>query len=309
MKRNPLVSVIISVYRENVELVSQAINSIRDQTYKNLEIIVLLDCPENVAVRMYLQKIEMEEGRLSLIINEKNLGLVNSLNKGISYSRGEYICRMDADDISEKYRIEKQLNFLITNNLDIVGSFIELIGMNNELIGEGRKYPVSNKYIYEYMRYASPIPHPTWLSRREVYTLLDGYRNIPYVEDYDFLVRALMYNIRMGVLPEKMLKYRINRKGITQKNIAIQKILSEKIVQQVKRCTVIDENEIINSLNSKRVKSLEKYYMCGKALKAGDRVSLNALTSFIFNLYNIKEIVQRVICKLIIYKDRNYGNY
>ncbi len=309
MKRNPLVSVIISVYRENVELVSQAINSIRNQTYKNLEIIVLLDSPENEAVRVYLQKVEMEESRLSLIINEKNLGLVNSLNKGISYSRGEYICRMDADDISEECRIERQLNFLITNNLDIVGSYIELIGMNNELLGEGRKYPVSNKYIYEYIKYASPIPHPTWLSRREVYTLLDGYRNIPYVEDYDFLVRALMYNVKMGVLPEILLKYRINRKGITQKNIAIQKILSEKIAKQIKLFTVIDKNEMISSVSPKRLKKLEKYYMIGKSLKAGDSVSLKELMGFIFNLYNIKEIEQRVMCKLIIYKDRNYGNY
>ena len=245
------------------------------------------------------------------MFNERNLGLVSSLNKGIAHSHGEFICRMDADDIAKPDRIEKQLRFIAIHGLDIVGSYIELIEMEGKKIGKSRSYPISNEYIYQYMKYSSPIPHPTWLIRSKVYNKLEGYRNIPHVEDYDFLVRARICGFEMGIVPEELLYYRINTQGITQKNIAKQKILSSYIAKQLKDNQIYDEEEISLYLkrNIKKQNVLEKYYTIGKSLKAGEKVKLRELFSFVFNYYNLFEVWQRLQCELIMYKDGKYDYY
>lgn len=310
MKNNPLVSVVISIYKESVFFVSQAIESIRNQTYTNLEIIVLLDYPENVEVKSYLNKLRTKEPRLICLFNETNLGLVSSLNRGIIQSQGEYICRMDADDISELDRIEKQLNFLRTYNLDIVGSYISLIDMDGNPIGRSRVYPTTNKYIYEYMRYASPIPHPTWFVKKDVYVHLKNYRNIRCAEDYDFLIRAYLHSYKMGVVPQDLLKYRVNQGGITQQNIASQKIVSQYIMKQIKNNCIFTEEEISDyrKKNKKKELKLQEYYSCGKALKKRKKVKFIKKVLWLFNCYNFTEVKQRMMCKLIIYKDGKNDN-
>lgn len=306
MNNRPLVSVLMSIYKESISVVSIAIDSIRKQTYQNIEIVVMLDYPRHEEMKVYLQLLTEKEKRLKYYVNERNLGLLESLNKGIGLCRGDFICRMDEDDFAEADRIEKQMNYMELQNLDLVGSYIRLMDMEGELTGEIRHFPTHNKYLYQYLKYANAVPHPTWLVRKEVYKKLNGYRDVPCTDDYDFLIRARLYNYKMGVVPEPLLRYRINKKGMTQKNIASQKIALPYLASQIRKKRVYTIDEIKVYREKKRVKEgkLIYYYEIGKRWKAGEKIPLSDKLKVIFNVHNFAEIRQRFVCKWILFKDR-----
>ena len=103
------VSVILSAYNEEERWFREAVESIINQSYENFELILILDNPNNTLLEGIINEYVNKDNRIIYIKNEKNLGLVKSLNKGLSYCRGEYIARMDADDISLPERIEEEL--------------------------------------------------------------------------------------------------------------------------------------------------------------------------------------------------------
>ena len=145
MKENstfPLISVLMSTYKESVDYIEKSVESILNQTYRNLEFIIVIDDPLNYALINRITKYNDE--RIKLIINDRNIGLVSSLNKGLQYCKGDYIARMDADDISHIDRLEKEYNFLIKNDLDLVGTYFRLFSDNNEK-NEVYQFPISNE--------------------------------------------------------------------------------------------------------------------------------------------------------------------
>lgn len=183
-----LVSVLIPTY--NVEkFIDQAIYSIINQTYKNLEIIIVDDSSKDSTYQK-LEKLQKKDKRIRLFKNGKNLKICKTLNRAFNYSRGQYIVRMDGDDICELDRIEKQVKYLEENKE------IHLVGMSVKGIDEENREISKNKYcknfniLKQMLKYGTPVLH-IWAARREVYESLQGYREIPYVEDYDFLLRML----------------------------------------------------------------------------------------------------------------------
>ena len=105
-----MISVIMSTYKEDEELLRESIESILNQTYKDIEFIIILDYPDNEIHQKVICEYASKDKRVHFYINQKNLGLTKSLNRGISLCTGDYIARMDADDISLSDRLEKQLN-------------------------------------------------------------------------------------------------------------------------------------------------------------------------------------------------------
>lgn len=311
MKSDPLVSVLMSVYKESVPIVSQAIDSIRKQSYQNIEIMVLLDYPEHDELKAYLARLEAEESRLRYCVNEVNMGLLASLNKGLGLCRGEFICRMDADDYAETDRVAKQMDYMYAHKLDLVGSYTNLMDVSGELLGRTKRFPIHHKYVCKYLEYANAVPHPTWLVRKTVYDQLHGYRDVLYAEDYDFLIRACLSGYRMGVAPEPLLRYRVNQKGITQRNMASQKIVSHCLAEQLKKNRIFSEEEIAAYRKEKKraETGLIKYYTAGKKWKTGERLSLAEKCVVIFNVRNLREIWERLSCRWILYRDGRYGDY
>ena len=127
-KEKPLVSVLMCCYREPENYLELAIESILNQTYENLELLLVVDDPRNRMAWQIVRNYSSADNRIVPIFNEENIGLTSSLNKAIHYAKGEYFCRMDSDDISNKERIEEQLSYLLANRLDLVGSFLDVIG-------------------------------------------------------------------------------------------------------------------------------------------------------------------------------------
>ncbi len=180
------VSVLIPIYNVGPFL-KEALSSIVNQTFKNLEIIIVDDCSTDNSLGI-ANEFRNNDNRIIVLENSRNHGIVYSLNRAFAYSTGNFICRMDGDDVSELDRIEKKLEFLLSNNLDLVGCSVVSISQEGNFIK--KKFMSNNLNFIKYsLKHKSPILH-IWLSRREVYEKLKSYRNIPYCEDYDFILRA-----------------------------------------------------------------------------------------------------------------------
>ena len=123
MFEKPVISVIMSCYKEPMSILKQAVESILIQTYKDFEFIVIVDNPSNREIIGYLKNVSLVDRRVKMYVNKNNMGLVASLNKAICISRGKYIARMDADDISISTRLFDQLLYLEHNNLDFIGGY------------------------------------------------------------------------------------------------------------------------------------------------------------------------------------------
>ena len=124
MARHPLISVILPAYNADRYL-TEAIKSILAQTYSNFELIILNDGSTDHTEQIILG---FTDSRILYIDNHQNLGIVATLNKGLSVAQGEYIARMDADDISTAVRFEHQINYLETHPaVGVLGSAIQII--------------------------------------------------------------------------------------------------------------------------------------------------------------------------------------
>jgi len=213
------VSVIMSTYNEKEEELKAAVNSMLNQSYENLELIIVLDAPNNQLLKNILLEFQAKDSRVKIHINEDNIGLALSLNKAIEMSSGDYIARMDADDISFMDRIEKEVLFL-ENNEDYV-----MVATNKEDIDEnGRILPSNYKVVSDYnkvkniMRFKSIIIHPSILIRKKVLVEVNGYRNFDTSQDYDLWLRLLTLNYKIKILDEKLIYYRKRSNSISIKN-------------------------------------------------------------------------------------------
>lgn len=219
---NNKISVIMSCYNETEKELSESINSILSQTFKNIEFIIVDDNPTNTTLKNLLIKYGNDK-RVKLVFNDTNLGLAQSLNKAIDISTGEYIARMDADDISITERLEKQYNYLETHkDCAMVATNRNDIDENSQIIREKAALVVSDKILRQITRYGSIITHPSVMIKSNLLKALGGYRAFPSAQDYDLWLRMLSAGYKMHIMPDVLLKYRIRQKSITKSNPAKQ---------------------------------------------------------------------------------------
>lgn len=284
-----LISVLMCVYNEPMDFIRKSVKSITTQTYQNLEYIIIIDNPDRKDVISFLNNIK--DQRIHYYVNESNLGFVNSLNRGIKLCNGNYIARMDADDIAICDRIEKQYIYMKKNNVDILGSRVTNIDENGD--AKGTSYlPVSDKYIRRFIGYGRGLPHPTWFVKQSVYHKLHGYRNVLYIEDYDLLVRAVILGFRFGCMQDTNLYYRKNLQGISQNNKGQQAVIKAILKQQYKRNEIFSV-EKINAFVEKKQKEIQKtanYYLVTRKIR-------NALERKIFAEIKIKDILHVLFSK------------
>lgn len=230
MKESPEISVIMTCYNEEKEWVIASIESIINQTFKEFELIIVLDNPNNDELKHILNHYRIKDNRIKVIINNKNEGLVISLNRAICECKGKYIARMDADDISYMDRFENQYVYL-ENNLDIalVGGTGVIMDENGEVLFHTNKLGSSAKKAKKSLLYRNIFFHPTWMFRRSVLNDLKGYNNIPRTEDLDFLCRLILNGYNIVNLPIDMIKVRIRKNGVTYSN-NLHQIRSARII-------------------------------------------------------------------------------
>lgn len=231
---NDLVSVIIPVY--NVEkYVKEAIQSIQNQTYKNLEIIIIDDGSTDDTYSI-IKELARSDDRIKFYKNEKNLKIVKTLNRALSLATGSYIVRMDGDDVSKLDRIERKVNFLEQNpDIDLVGCSLISIDENGREIKKIKKLQ-SFDLIKKTLRYTSPVSH-IWMCKKDVYSRLNGYRELSGAEDYDFVLRLISSGMKAINIADYYGYYvRIAREGNTISSTGLlQKKLHEKIYSMYKK--------------------------------------------------------------------------
>ena len=202
------VSVIMGIYNiPSKEILKKAIESILMQTYQNIEFIIIDDGSTNETYN-WAKELTQNDTRVILRKNKKNLGLTKTLNIALKLSTGNIIARMDGDDYCEQNRIEKQLDFLKKNKeYSLVASNMSLFDENG-IWGNRKNSEIINKKDF---LFTSPITHPTILTYKWCFDLVDGYDEKWYTnrnEDYDIFMRMFSKGIKMYVIQENLYYYR-----------------------------------------------------------------------------------------------------
>ena len=202
---NSLVSVIMSAHNAE-ETIEKAINSLLNQTYTNLEILLVDDFSSDRTLGI-CEDFDKSYENITLFRNDKNIGLTRSLNKLINKSKGVYIARQDADDVSAEGRIEKQLTFLRKHNLDACSSRAYILESNK--ITPSKSFYLPKKLV---MRIKNPFIHGTLLIKKKVIQEIGLYNeDFYYSQDYKLMSDLLNENFRIKIFKEPL--YYLNMKG------------------------------------------------------------------------------------------------
>lgn len=206
MYTKKMISIILPTYN-NEQTIFYSIDSILNQSYPNFELIIVNDFSTDKTKQVIKS---FNDSRIVYLENDSNIGIILSIIKGIKSAKGDFIARMDGDDIAVPERLNIQLNYLIKNpNIDLVGSNI-IFFTNNKVTG------VSNLKLYNQKKFnfyfnTIGLPHPTWMART------DFFKNFHYdpkavtIEDQDLLLRAY-HSCKFTILKEPLLFYQLAEK-------------------------------------------------------------------------------------------------
>lgn len=184
MTRKPLVSVLLP-YRKKDVFFTLALKSLEKQTYSRIEILTFEDA--------------------------KAEGITVLLNRLAHRARGEFLARMDADDVSEPTRIEKQVEFMKLNpDVMVVGTWATLIDEKGRKIGI-QKMPIGWEKIKHQAFVRNPLIHPSWMMRKKWFDEIGGYNlNFKYSQDWELVLRRVWLD-KIENIPESLLKLRIHK--------------------------------------------------------------------------------------------------
>ena len=217
MKEIPMISVIMSVYNGEKYL-RTAVDSILGQTFTNFEFIIIEDNSSDNTLQI-LEKYQIRDPRIKIIKKEKNTGIagfIENLNIGLNQAKGKYIARMDADDISQLDRFEKQINFLEKNpKIFIVGSFVQFINENDEDTKLMTCY-INDRDIQKLMFKKIQLFHPVIMFRNN--SEVQYLEKMFYCEDFDLYLRLMTSGYKFANIAEPLLKYRILADSISRRD-------------------------------------------------------------------------------------------
>ena len=213
MSTTPAISVIMSVYNGE-QYLREAVESVMNQTFKSWELIVINDC-SNDSTAEILKELSDKDERVKVHTNEVNLRLPSSLNKALSLCTGKYIARMDADDICLCDRFEKQYKFMEENS-DVMLSSCRFLTLKNGVYSSGGGGSrVDNEALRAMLLVTNPILHPGVIAKAEVIKGLCYDPNCTCTEDLNLWTRFANSDLKMQILDEYLLIYRLHDKQIT----------------------------------------------------------------------------------------------
>jgi len=195
MGKSPSVSTIISTYNRDKYL-KRAIDSILNQTFKDLEIIVVDDSTDD-RIANIVSEFSKNDSRLVYVKNESRLGFIKSLNKGIEIAKGKYIARLDDDDYwPDPKKLEKQINFLEKNpEYILTGGGVIVINENNQEVSR-RLCPETDEEIRNAMLFNCPFWHSTVVFKKDAWEKAGKYNDkVEFSDDWDLWLRMGKYKL------------------------------------------------------------------------------------------------------------------
>ncbi len=223
-KQSPRVTILMSVYNCE-EYLNESIQSILDQTFTDYEFLIIDDGSTDSSPEIIARHNDI---RIRNIKNDENIGLTKSLNIGLTLAKGEYIVRMDADDISLPQRLKTQVDFMDKNpHIGACGSWISIIGQNNGHIWE---YPINNDEIVSKHLFECSIAHPSVIIRKGLVSknLLQYNPKFIRSQDYEFWVRISTIS-SLANIGTVLLKHRIHPSAVGQQYSQNQKICADEV--------------------------------------------------------------------------------
>ena len=303
------VSVLMSAYSEPIPMLKEAIDSILNQTHSNLEFFIYLDKPNNEELWRFLQDQAAKDSRLIVHKNEHNRLLAGTLNDELKDAKGDYIIRMDGDDISVPYRIEHLIDFMEAHpEVGVASSWMREFGNRSRIHNHVVKYDVDfEKMKVNYLCF-TPIAHAPCIIRRKV---IEEFGPALYNErccktqDYELWSRLINAGVVFGMVSEPLylrrashgdgpspINYRVIHNQVCRRNVQevlkkigltlpdmIDKQLADNIRPHIKESSGLLKNQlkmiqcvIYSNVYSKPAKRL------WSMLKKGDLGCLSVLT-------------------------------
>ncbi|MBN2499851.1 MAG: glycosyltransferase, partial [Anaerolineales bacterium] len=217
----PAVSILLPCYNA-ADTLEAALASLRAQTLADFEIVAVDDGSTDDTLAV-LEKWAKEDERIH-IIRQPHGGIVTALNAGLATCRGEYVARMDADDLSRPERLALQAQFLDTHpEVGVVSSLVS--GYPPEAIREGFQIYiewlnslVSDEDIRRELFVESPVAHPSVMFRKAAVLAVGGYQDFGWAEDYDLWLRLYLDGVRFGKVPQTLLDWRDQPERLTRRD-------------------------------------------------------------------------------------------
>ena len=228
MKNTPFISVIMPVHNGG-EFLKDAIDSILSQTWKDIELIIIDDGSTDTSADIIKS---YRDDRIKSI-RQTNHGLAYTLNKGLGLAKGDFIARMDQDDISLPSRLEKQMQYMAYNTkLGVLGTFFTYMDEQGSSLQTTITSPTKPLDVQRSLYTVNPLGHGTVMIRKAAWQEAGGY-NDDYepAGDYELWCR-IAEKWELGVLPESLYWYRINPKGISASNNDRQHEMAHKISEE-----------------------------------------------------------------------------
>jgi glycosyltransferase involved in cell wall biosynthesis len=228
---SPRVTVLMSVFNGEKYL-REAIDSILNQTFKDFEFLIINDCSTDGTAEILGS---YHDPRIRIVYNEENIGLTKSLNKGLKLAKGEYIARMDADDISLPERLQKQVEFLDTHpEIGVLGTWIQWIdesSKSSRIIHP----PTAPGVIGWFLIFENCVAHPSVMMRADVIKQL-GFYNVEaiHAQDYDLWVRA-NFITRIANIPDTLLQLRVWEGSISSRQAQTQEMIAVNAMHEMIR--------------------------------------------------------------------------
>lgn len=219
-KPSPLVSIKIASYN-HARFIGRTVQSLLEQSYSNFEIIIVDDCSSDNSVEVVRG---FNDPRITLLVNDSNIGAAASSKKAQAYCRGKYFCSLDSDDYFHADKLAEQVAYLEgCPEVDLVATFIQEVDDQDNLITHSSVSDWFNRNLDlnrpENWLWGNHVCHSSVMMRRNVHARFWDYDSgLPYTNDWHNWIRFLANGVKFGVLPEKLTYYRCHSDNVSHKN-------------------------------------------------------------------------------------------
>lgn len=234
--RDPELTALVTVYDKiSPDHLRASLASLHAQTVQPADIIVVEDGPLPAPLHDVLDS----SPGLRRFALPRNLGAAEASQHGLEQVRTPWLARQDADDISVPHRFERQLDRARALAVDVLGSAAHEFDTDPDDPRALRALPTDHDAIRRYARINNPVNNPTLLARTDAVREVGGYRNVPYQEDYDLMIRLLGAGYRFHNLPEPLVRFRVTDEQFTRRK-SRELTASERTIQR----TLVDNGMI-----------------------------------------------------------------
>jgi glycosyltransferase involved in cell wall biosynthesis len=197
-----------------------ALKSLNNQILLPTELVIVLDGPVNFEIIKVIDEFKLHSKiEITIVELSQNSGLGIALAEGLKYCKYDIVARMDADDIAEPNRFQKQIEFMTNySGISVLGTnvreFVKEIGDLNI----SKQVPLNHKAIFKFSKYRNPINHPSVVFRKKHVLEAGSYQHMPFFEDYFLWVRMLKLGYQFQNLEENLLNFRIGNSMVGRRH-------------------------------------------------------------------------------------------